>query len=331
MKVLIAGGAGNIGSTVGSACLDAGITPVILDNLVTGRREFAEGRAFYEGDICDGALIDKIFTEHPDIYAVVHCAALIVVPDSVADPIRYYQWNVAKSLDFLHHLLANGCSRLVFSSSAAIYEPGDDQAVDESSPIGPSSPYARSKATCEQMFADLAAVEPIKVLSLRYFNPIGADPKLRTGLQLPRPSHALGKLIQAHEFGQPFQITGTDYPTRDGSGIRDYVHIWDLAAAHIAALTNFDDVLGDADSVAINLGTGTGTTVRELLTAFNNVVECPVAAVEAPRRPGDAAGAYTRTDKAKKLLNWESTHTVAEGIEDSLRWAAIRDQVLTSE
>jgi UDP-glucose 4-epimerase len=180
------------------------------------------------------------------------------------------------------------------------------------------------------MFADVAAAEPMKVLSLRYFNPIGADPKLRTGLQLPRPSHALGKLIQAHESGQPFQITGTDYPTRDGSGLRDYVHIWDLAAAHVAALTSFDDVLGDAGSVAINLGTGTGTTVRELLTAFNNVVESPVAAVEAPRRPGDAAGAYTRTDKAKKLLNWESTYTVAEGIVDSLRWAAIRDQVLTS-
>jgi UDP-glucose 4-epimerase len=330
VKVLIAGGAGNIGSTVGSACLDAGITPVILDNLVTGRREFAEGRAFYEGDICDGALIDKIFTEHPDIYAVVHCAALIVVPDSMADPLRYYQWNVAKSLDLMRHLLANDCRRLIFSSSAAIYEPGDDQAVDESSPIGPSSPYARTKAACEQMFADVAAAEPMKVLSLRYFNPIGADPKLRTGLQLPRPSHALGKLIQAHESGQPFQITGTDYPTRDGSGLRDYVHIWDLAAAHVAALTSFDDVLGDAGSVAINLGTGTGTTVRELLTAFNNVVESPVAAVEAPRRPGDAAGAYTRTDKAKKLLNWESTYTVAEGIVDSLRWAAIRDQVLTS-
>ena len=331
MKVLITGGAGNIGSTVGSACLDAGITPVILDNLVTGRREFASGREFYEGDIGDGALIHKIFTEHPDIYAVVHCAALIVVPDSVADPLKYYRWNVAKSLDLLQHLLANGCHRFVFSSSAAIYQPGDDLAVDESSPIGPGSPYARSKATCEQMFADVAEAEPIKVLSLRYFNPIGADPKLRTGLQLPRPSHALGKLIQAHESGQPFQITGTDYPTRDGSGIRDYVHIWDLAAAHVAALTNFDDVLGDANSVPINIGTGAGTTVRELVAAFNEVVESPVTTVDAPRRPGDATGAYTRSDKARKLLDWQSTFTVAEGIADSLRWAAVRNQILTSE
>jgi UDP-glucose 4-epimerase len=331
VKVLITGGAGNIGSTVGSACLDAGITPVILDNLVTGRREFANGRAFYEGDICDGALIGKIFTEHPDIHAVVHCAALIVVPDSVADPLRYYHWNVAKSLDLLRHLLANGCRRLVFSSSAAIYDPGDDLAVDEASPIGPGSPYARTKAACEQMFADIAAAEPIKVLSLRYFNPIGADPKLRTGLQLPRPSHALGKLIQAHESGQPFQITGTDYPTRDGTGIRDYVHIWDLAAAHIAAITGFDDVLGDASSVAINIGTGAGTTVRELLTAFNEVVDSPVASVDAPRRPGDATGAYTHSDRARQLLSWQSTYTIAEGIADSLRWAAVRDQVLTGE
>src|SRR5437868_3669984 len=223
MKVLIAGGAGYIGSTVGSACLDAGITPVVLDNLVTGRREFAEGRAFYEGDIADGAMIDRIFAEHPDIEAVVHCAALIVVPDSVADPVGYYRANVAKSLEFAAHLLRNGCERLVFSSSAAIYQAREDLIVDEDSPVDPQSPYARTKAMCEAIFADIAAAQPIRVLSLRYFNPIGADPKMRTGLQLRRPTHALGKMIQAAEEGVPFLITGTDYPTADGSGIRDYI------------------------------------------------------------------------------------------------------------
>ncbi len=328
MKVLITGGAGYIGSTVASACQDAGITPVILDNVVTGRREYVRGREFYEGDIADGATVDKIFAEHPDIYAVVHCAALIVVPESVDDPVRYYLWNVAKSLEFLQHLIRNGCGRLLFSSSAAIYEVAADLSVDENSPLGPASPYARTKAVCEGMFADIAATQPVKVLSLRYFNPIGADPQLRTGLQTRYPTHAVGKLIEAHAAGQPFRITGTSYPTRDGTGVKDYIHVWDLAAAHIAALQKFDDVLGEAASLAINLGTGTGTTVRELVTAFNTVVQPPVAAVDAPPRPGDTAGGYTRSDRARELLGWQASHTIADGIRDSLRWAAVRDQIL---
>jgi UDP-glucose 4-epimerase len=328
VKVLITGGAGYIGSTVGSACLDAGITPVILDSLVTGRREFTSGREFYEGDIADGALLDKVFAEHPDIEAIVHCAALIVVPDSVSDPVRYYEWNVTKSLEMLRHLLRNRCHRLLFSSSAAIYQASDGGSVDEDSPIVPLSPYGRTKAVCEGMFADVAAGTPLRVLSLRYFNPIGADPELRTGQQVRLPSHALGQLIQAHDSGQAFRITGTDYPTRDGSGIRDYVHVWDLAAAHVAALRSFDAALDGAPSLAINLGTGAGTTVRELVAAFNSVVTLPVKVVEAPRRPGDPAGAFTRTDRARRLLGWSATHTLAEGIADSLRWAEIRDSVL---
>ncbi|MFG3435772.1 UDP-glucose 4-epimerase GalE [Nonomuraea sp. NPDC047897] len=323
MSVLISGGAGFIGSTVASACLDAGIEPVILDNLVTGRREFAEGRAFYEGDISDAALVDKVFAEHPDIEAVVHCAALIVVPDSVTDPVGYYRANVAKSLEFVDHLLRNGCERMVFSSSASIYRTGADHTVDERSPLDPQSPYARTKAMCEAMFADIAATRPIQVLSLRYFNPIGADPQMRTGLQLRRPSHALGKLIEAYEEGVPFRITGTDYPTRDGSGIRDYVHVWDLAAAHVEALRRFDGLF--PEGAVINLGTGTGTTVRELAEAFNRVVDRPVEVVEAERRPGDVAGAYTRTELAERLLGWRARHSVEEGIRHSLEWARVRD------
>jgi UDP-glucose 4-epimerase len=328
VKVLITGGAGYIGSTVASACLDNGITPVILDNLVTGRLEFASGPGLYQGDIADGGLLDKIFAAHPDIAAVVHCAALIVVPDSVADPVGYYQANVTKSLQLVQHLLRNGCSRLLFSSTGAFYQPGPDGSVDEDSLLAPGSPYARTKALCEAMFADIAGGTPLRVVSLRYFNPIGADPQLRTGLQTRYPTHALGKLIQARESGQPFQITGTDYPTRDGSGIRDYVHVWDLAAAHVAALASFDAVLGDAASIAVNLGSGTGTTVRELVAAFNSVVDRPVDVVEAPRRPGDVAGAFTRSDRAKRLLNWETQFSISDGIADSLRWSAVRDSIL---
>jgi UDP-glucose 4-epimerase len=328
VKVLITGGAGFIGSTVASACDEAGITPVILDSLVTGQRKFGRGRHFYEGDIADGTVLDKIFGEHPDITAVVHCAALIVVPDSVLDPVRYYEANVAKSLELVQHLLRNGCSRLLFSSTGSFYQPGVDGSVNEDSAIAPESPYARTKAVCEGMFADIAAGTPLRVVSLRYFNPIGADPQLRTGLQTRYPTHALGKLIEAHETGEPFQVTGTDYATRDGSGIRDYIHVWDLASAHVTALTAFDQIVGHATSLAINLGTGTGTTVRELVAAFNSVVEEPVTTVDAPRRPGDVIGAFSRSDRAKQLLDWEPRYTVADGIADSLRWSAVRDSVL---
>jgi UDP-glucose 4-epimerase len=329
VKVLITGGAGYIGSTVASACIDAGITPVIVDSLVTGRREFATDRHFYCGDIADGALLDQIFAEHPDLEVVVHCAALIVVPESVTDPVGYYEANVTKSLQLARHLIRNDRSRLVFSSTGCFYQPGPDGAVDEDSPIVPGSPYARTKAVCEGMFADIAAGTPLRIMSLRYFNPIGADPKLRTGLQAPYPTHALGKLIQAHESGRPFEITGTDYPTRDGSGIRDYVHVWDLAAAHIAALTAFDDVLGGEEYLPVNVGSGAGTTVRELIAAFDSVVEQPVQTIEAPPRPGDVSGCFNRSDRAKRLLNWEPQYTIAEGIADSLRWAAARDSVLS--
>jgi UDP-glucose 4-epimerase len=326
VKVLIAGGAGYIGSTVASACSDAGISPVILDRLVTGRREFAAGHAFYQGDIADGGLIDRIFAEHPDIGAVIHGAALIVVPDSVADPVGYYRANVTSSLEFVAHLLRNGCERLIFSSSAAIYRVSEDLSVDEDSPLDPKSPYARTKAVCEAMFADIAATQPVRVLSLRYFNPIGADPKMRTGLQLRRPTHALGKIIQAYHEGVPFQITGTDWPTRDGSGIRDYVHVWDLATAHVAALTRFDGLPGPVN--VVNLGSGSGTTVRELLAAFNQVADRPVEAREAARRPGDVAGAYTRTGRAERLLGWRPQYDITEGIRHSLQWAALRDEAL---
>ncbi|MFF5295802.1 UDP-glucose 4-epimerase GalE [Paractinoplanes globisporus] len=329
MKVLIAGGAGFIGSTIASCLIDAGHQPVILDNLVTGRREFCEGRPFYEGDIADRAVVDRIFDEHPDILAVVHCAALIVVPESVARPIHYYRENVAKTLELVDHLLARGVTRLVFSSSASIYEPNDEFSVDESSALAASSPYARTKLVVEQMLTDITAATPLRVLSLRYFNPIGADPKMRTGLQITAPSHALGKLIEAHRAGVPFRVTGTDYPTRDGSGIRDYVHVWDLAGAHLGALEVFDSLFADDRRYqVINLGTGAGTTVLELVAAFNEVVDGTVTVERAPRRPGDQAGAYTRSSRAADLLGWRAEHSVADGIRDTLAWFAQREHVL---
>jgi UDP-glucose 4-epimerase len=330
MKVLITGGAGFIGSTVASACLDDGIEPVILDSLVTGRVEFTAGRHFYRGDIADGALLDRIFTEHPEIEATVHCAALIVVPESVTEPLRYWHANVAKTIALVEHLLRNDRPRLLFSSTAAMYGVDEDFAVDEDSPLAPSSPYARTKVAVEAMLQDAAAGTPLRALSLRYFNPIGADPQLRTGLQTARPSHLLGRLIEAAASGEEFLITGTDWPTRDGTGIRDYIHVWDLAEAHVAGLRRFDEVVrkdGPGYEV-INLGTGTGTTVREMIDAFAQVTGEPLRTREIGPRPGDVAGAYTRSDRAQRVLQWRPRFSLADGIRDSLRWAEVRDSRL---
>jgi len=331
MKVLITGGAGYIGSTVASACLDRGVVPVILDDLSTGRREFVEGRLFYAGDIADAPLLDRIFAEHPDIEATIHCAARIVVPESVRDPIGYYRANVVKTVDLVEHLLRNGCRRVIFSSSASMYAPTGQGWVDESSPLAPSSPYARTKAILEMALEDFTRAYDLRVLSLRYFNPIGADPLLRTGLQNPNPTHVLGKLIEAHATGTPFRLTGVRWDTRDGSAIRDYIHVWDLAEAHVAGLLAFDRVL-PADRPeryeVVNVGTGRGTTVRELVAAFQEVVGRELTVVEAEPRPGDVLGCYTGSQKAATVLGWRARFPIVDAIRHSLEWDAVREKVL---
>jgi len=330
MKVLITGGAGFIGSTIASACVDAGIDPIVIDDLSTGRREFVADRPLYVGDVADGPLLDRVFAEHPQISHVVHCAAKIVVPESVQRPLDYYRNNVSKLIDLLGHLDRLGCSRLLFSASAAIYRPGEDLTVDESSELDPQSPYAATKAMAEQILSDASAAGDLRVLSLRYFNPVGADPWLRSGLQSPRPSHALGQLLQAYEQRRPFTITGTGWATRDGTGIRDYIHVWDLAQAHVAALQQFDCLLpvqGQGHEI-INLGTGQGTTVRELVAAFEATVGEQLEVVEAPPRPGDVIGCYTRSDKAHHLLGWSTQRSLADGVTDSLAWMQHRAQII---
>ena len=331
MKVLIAGGAGFIGSTIASACLDAGITPVILDNLSTGRAEFARERIFYPGDISDGPLIDKIFAQHSDIDAVVHAAAAIVVHESLEQPLRYYRENVAKSVDFIDHMLRNGATRCVFSSSAAIYAPGADFAVDETSPLSPASPYARTKLITERVLQDTAAASLLRTLSLRYFNPIGADPQLRTGQQAALPTHLLGKLLIAAERDEEFLLTGTSWPTRDGSGIRDFIHVWDLAEAHLRALQHFDEVLpsGRGGWEVINVGSGIGTTVKEFVAAFRSASGLEIRTRETGPRPGDLAGGFTRSARARDLLGWQPQFTIEDGIRDAARWSAIREYRLT--
>jgi UDP-glucose 4-epimerase len=328
MDVLVTGGAGYIGSTIASALADAGHRPVVLDDLSTGRPEFLAGRRSYVGDIADRMLVRRIVTENPRITAAVHCAARVAVPESVSAPGRYYRTNVAKTLDLAETLLGSGVRNLVFSSSASIYQPGTDLTVDESSAWAPGSPYARTKAVAERMLADVAAATDLRVLSLRYFNPVGADPLMRSGLQLRTPSHVLGRLVEAHRTGAPFPITGVDYPTVDGTGVRDYVHVWDLARAHVSALERFDRALDEGTSAAINLGTGRGTTVRELVAAFEEVTGDAIRVLEAPRRSGDTVGAYTRTEKAARLLGWRAEHDLGTAIAHTLEWFDRRSQVL---
>ena len=327
MKVLITGGAGFIGATVATACREAGMTAVVLDDFSTGRREFTTAGPAYEGDIADGALLDRIFADHPDLAAVIHCAAKIVVPDSVADPVGYYENNVTKTIALVGHLQRLGCTRLLFSSSASIYAPGADLTVDEQSALDPGSPYARTKMVVELFLADAAAAGELRVLSLRYFNPIGADPQLRTGLQLAAPSHAVGKLLEAYAAGTPFRVTGVDYATRDGSAIRDYIHVWDLALAHVAALREMDRIVEPGTALPINVGTGNGTTVRELVAAFRAIVG-DFDAVEAPPRPGDVVGSYTRSERAAELLGWKAERSLEDGLRDSLAWLDKRVEVL---
>ncbi|MEN6409454.1 MAG: UDP-glucose 4-epimerase GalE [Anaerolineaceae bacterium] len=334
MKILVTGGAGYIGSTICSALEDRGHTPIILDSLITGRREFTRGRIFYEADIADRAAVEKIFREHPDIYATIHCAALIVVPESVTDPYNYYLDNVAKSVELFKSLTELGCKRLVFSSSASIYDVVPDFMVTEAAPLNPSSPYARTKFMMEMILRDFCNAYSMRGIALRYFNPIGADPRMRSGIHVERPSHVLGKLVDTAMGVQPaFEITGNDYPTRDGSGIRDYIHVWDLAQAHICAVEHFDAAFDHADNPAdpylvINLGTGHGVTVMELVNAFEKVYGKTINKRFAPRRPGDVAGSYANADTAKRLLGWEAELSIEQGISDALKWGELRTSIL---
>jgi len=334
MKILVTGGAGYIGSTICSALEDGGHTPVILDSLVTGRVDFTRGRIFYHADIADREAVEKLFHDHADIQATIHCAALIVIPESVANPYRYYHENVSKSLEFFHSLQELGFPRVVFSSSASLYDTVPGFMVTETSPLNPTSPYARTKLMMEMVLKDFCASYGMQGIALRYFNPIGADPQMRSGLHLKDPSHAIAKLVEVQLGRLPhFTITGTDYPTRDGTGIRDYIHVWDLAYAHVKAVEDFGGVFERAGNppenyLVINLGTGRGVTVRELVTAFEKVVGQSINKVEGPRRPGDSAGSFTNANKAQELLGWRAELSIEQAIADALKWGELKDKLL---
>ncbi len=323
MKVLVTGGAGYIGSTVCSALIDAGHTPIILDCLEAGKIEFTKDRIFYEGDIADEVLLNKIFSEHPDIYCCIHLAAKIIVADSVENPYDYYCNNVIKSVKLFKALDKLGCKRIVFSSSAAVYDQSDDCMVTELSPVKPASPYARTTLMTEMALQDFANAMGFKTIILRYFNAVGADPKMRSGSYEVNPSHILDKLVAVANGKDPiFFIKGVDWPTKDGSGVRDYIHVWDLATAHVCAAERFDNIFDDLgqNHCIINLGTGKGITVKQFVAAFEAVIGRSISKNESYPRPGDVAGAYASYDKAKKLLSWKPRFSIEDCIRDAIKW-----------
>jgi UDP-glucose 4-epimerase len=334
MKVLVTGGAGYIGSITATALEEYGHTPIILDSLLTGPRVFTRGRIFYEGDIANRELIRTIIADHPDVQCTIHMAARIVVPESVTVPYEYYRDNVAKSLELFDELVQLDRPRVIFSSSASVYAFAKDFEVFEDSPLNPLSPYARTKQVMEMILADLAASTRLRAIILRYFNPIGSDPCLRSGVYVRAPSHALGQIVMAARGQQDaFAVTGVDYPTRDGTGLRDYIHVWDLALAHVRAVERFDEVLqrnGEPSSV-INLGTGSGVTVRELISTVERVLGRPVPVREAPRRDGDAVGGFANVDKAREILEWFTKLTLEDGVRSALEWAEKREDILGYE
>ena len=218
----------------------------------------------------------------------------------------------------------------MFSSSAVIYRPDTDWSVSEGSAVEPTSPYARAKVAIEAMLADRAAAGDVRVLSLRYFEPIGADPQLRTGPHTGRPAELIDEVLAAAQRDEEFVLTG-QLPTRDGSGIRDFIHVWDLADAHVAALRRFDKVLPEPAGWAydvINLGTGRSTTVREFVSAFQAVSQLSLRVREEPSTADDRVGSFTRSLRAHDMLGWTPKFSTLDGIRHAMQWAAVRPDIL---
>ncbi len=322
MTVLLTGGAGYIGSVIWLALQDRGIDVVGIDDLSAGYDGAPDSGALYRGDFGDPELLRRVLAEHPTIDSVIHCAAKTIVPESVADPLSYYATNVGKSVVMLETLAEAGVHRVVFSSSASVYQGTDGAGLDEDAIVQPGSPYAMTKVIGERLLEDAASSGVLRAIALRYFNPIGADPALRAGQRNPAPSHVLGLLVAAHRAREAFTITGTDWPTRDGSGLRDFIHVWDVAQAHVCAIERFDDVVPpERPFRVINIGTGRGVTVRELVATFERVLGEEMPVREAKRRPGDVVGGYALVGRAEAELGWRAELTVEDGIRSSLEWA----------
>ena len=326
MKVLVTGGAGYLGSVICSAFIDEGVTPVILDSLITGRADFVRDKIFYRGDIGDRELLNKIIYEHPGMEFIVHCAERAAVEQSVASPYDFYVANVVKCMEMFKTIYDLGIGKVIYSSSGSLYEDVPGFMVTEASPVNPRSPYAKTKHIMEMILRDFCNAYGMKCITLRYFNPIGADPGLRTGMQPKNPYSLVKNLLSVINGDEKsFAIHGVDWNTRDGTCIRDYVHVWDVARAHLLALLSFEEAFEKADDnckyfLPINIGSGVGVTVKEFIFAFENVTREIINVTAGAKRPGDVAGAYASIKRAKALIGWAPELRLEDGIMDAVRW-----------
>jgi UDP-glucose 4-epimerase len=319
MAVLVTGGAGYIGSHMVLALLDRGESVVVLDNLSTGFDwAVPAGVKLVVGDMGDGDLVGRTIAEN-DITAIAHFAAKIVVPESVADPLGYYLNNTAKSRSLIEAAVTGGVKQFIFSSTAAVYGDVSTDAVGEDEPKEPVSPYGRSKLMTEWMLGDTARATDLRYVVLRYFNVAGADPAGRTGQSTPAATHLI-KVAAQTALGQRAQmeVFGTDYPTPDGSCLRDYIQVSDLADAHLVAL---DHLRRGGESLTLNCGYGRGYSVLEVIEVMKRVsgVDFPVRL--SPRRPGDPAAIVAKADRIRAELGWQPKHDDLEGIiRQALAW-----------
>ena len=319
MTVMVTGGAGYIGSHMVLALVDRGERVVVLDDLSTGFGwAVPPGVALVVGDISDSDLVGRTMRDN-DVRALAHFAAKIVVPDSVTDPLGYYLNNTAKSRDLIEAAVRQGVKHMIFSSTAAVYGETGNEPVDELTPPSPVSPYGRSKLMTEWMLADTAKAHGLAYVALRYFNVAGADPKGRSGQSTPAATHLI-KVAAEAALGKRarLEVFGTDYPTPDGSCLRDYIHVSDLADAHIAAL---DHLRRGGGNLTLNCGYGRGYSVLEVIEVVRRVsgVDFPVAM--SPRRAGDPAAIVARADRIRHELGWSPKRDDLPGIvEAALAW-----------
>ncbi len=317
--VLVAGGAGYVGSHVCLALAQAGFTPVVYDNLSNGHAAFVQWGALEEGDIRDAARLDDVIALHQPI-ALLHFAALIEVGESVRQPGRFYENNVAGTITLIEAARRGGIERMVFSSTCATYGDPVHLPMDETHAQAPLNPYGRSKLMIEQVLADYSTYAGFRSVCLRYFNAAGADEAGRIGERHEPETHAIPLALQA-ALGQRsgFKLFGDDYDTRDGTAVRDYIHVADLADAHVRALTY---LLEGGETTAFNLGTGAGTTVKELIEAIRRTTNRPFAVEIAARRPGDAPSLVADNSRARDVLGWRPTRSLDEIVRSAWRWHA---------
>ncbi|EKO3449873.1 UDP-glucose 4-epimerase GalE [Vibrio fluvialis] len=334
MDVLITGGMGYIGSHTCVQMIAAGMTPIMVDNLcnakaeVLNRIEALTGvrPAFYQGDIRDEAFLDSVFAKH-DVQAVIHFAGLKAVGESVSKPIEYYDNNVNGTLVLVRSMRKAGVKSLVFSSSATVYGDPKIVPITETSPTGATTnPYGRSKYMVEQCLSDLVIAEPEwSITLLRYFNPVGAHPSGTMGEDPQGIPNNLMPFIAQVAVGrrEKLAVFGNDYATPDGTGVRDYIHVMDLADGHIAAL----QAVGTQAGLHIyNLGTGKGSSVLDMVNAFSQACGKAVPYEICPRRPGDIAECWASTEKAQRELGWQAKLSLADMTADTWRWQSNNPQ-----